>query len=137
MKRYISLMTVLLFCTLGSMAQTPSWVTKRPASDKEYVGIGMANVNEGDYMDIAKTNAYADIASQIATKVDSEAFMQTVDLDGKSSQLFEEKIKNSMAAWIEGVEIKESHTGNGKYYVYCTLDKELYNKMSKHAGKRP
>ena len=128
MKRYTSLILPLLFSTLCSMAQTPSWVTKRPASDKEYIGIGMAEVNDGDYMGIAKTNAYADIASQIATKVDSEAFMQTVDLDGKSRQLFEEKIKNSMVAWIEGVEIKESHTGNGKYYVYCTLDKKLYRK---------
>ena len=94
MKRYISLILAVMLCSLYTAAQTPSWVTKRPASDKEYIGIGMANVNEGDYMDIAKANAYADIASQIATKVDSEAFMQTVDLDGKSSQLFEEKIKN-------------------------------------------
>ncbi len=128
MKRYISLILAVMLCSLYTAAQTPSWVTKRPASDKEYIGIGMANVNEGDYMDIAKANAYADIASQIATKVDSEAFMQTVDLDGKSSQLFEEKIKNSMVAWIEGVEIKDSHRGNGKYYVYCTLDKKLYKK---------
>lgn len=128
MKRYILLILAVISCTVCSLAQTPYWVSNRPVSDKEYVGIGMAEINDGDYIGIAKTNAYADIASQIATKVDSEAFMQTVDLDGKSRQLFEEKIKNSMVAWIEGVEIKKSHTENGKYYVYCTLDKKLYKK---------
>lgn len=128
MKRYILFILVAISYTVISLAQTPSWVSKRPISDKEYIGIGMAETKIGDYIDIAKTNAYADIASQIATKVDSEAFMQTVDLDGKSRQLFEEKIKNSMVAWIEGVEIKESHTGDGKYYIYCTLDKKLYKK---------
>ena len=128
MKKHILALLSIIFCTAYGAAQTPSWVSKRPVSEKEYIGIGMAQTNEANYIDIAKTNAYADIASQIATKVDSESFMQTVDLDGKSRQLFEEKIKNSMTAWIEGVEIKESHTGNGRYYIYCTLDKKLYKK---------
>lgn len=128
MKRYISLFLTVMLCVAYSVAQTPLWVTKRPVSDKVYIGIGMSNLNDGDYIDVAKANAFADIASQIATKIDSKSVLQTVDLDGKSRQLFEEKIKNSMVAWIEGVEIKESYTGNGKYYVYCTLDKKLYKK---------
>ena len=135
MKKHILALLSIIFCTAYGAAQTPSWVSKRPVSEKEYIGIGMAQTNEANHIDIAKTNAYADIASQIATKVDSESFMQTVDLDGKSRQLFEEKIKNSMTAWIEGVEIKESHTGNGRYYIYCTLDKKLYKKNAEAKRK--
>ncbi|MBO7301660.1 MAG: LPP20 family lipoprotein [Bacteroidaceae bacterium] len=128
MKKVLLVLLSVVFCTTYTVAQTPSWVNKRPVSEKEYIGIGMANTSDSNYIEIAKTNAYADIASQIATKVDKEAFMQTVDLDGKSRELFEEKVKNSMTAWIEGIEIKDSHTGNGKYYVYCTLDKKEYKK---------
>lgn len=128
MKKVLLVLLSVVFCATYTVAQTPSWVNKRPVSEKEYIGIGMANTSDSNYIEIAKTNAYADIASQIATKVDKEAFMQTVDLDGKSRELFEEKVKNSMTAWIEGIEIKDSHTGNGKYYVYCTLDKKEYKK---------
>lgn len=135
MKKYISLLLSIMLCATYAVAQTPSWVTKRPVSESEYIGIGMATVNEGNHIEIAKTNAFADIASQIATKVDNEAFLHTVDLDGKSRQLFEEKIKNSMTAWIEGVEIKASHTAKGKYYVYCTLDKKLYKKNAEARRK--
>ena len=81
-------------------------------------------------MKVAAQNALSDIASQVATKVENESFLHTVDVDGKSRQLFEDKIISKMAAWIEGAELKDSYTDSDKYYVYYTLDKKLHKKNS-------
>lgn len=124
---------LVLFAMLGTiqcMAQAPVWVTQRPVSDNEYIGIGIAKLSDNDYMKVAAQNALSDIASQVATKVENESFLHTVDVDGKSRQLFEDKIISKMAAWIEGAELKDSYTDSDKYYVYYTLDKKLHKKNS-------
>lgn len=124
---------LVLFAMLGTiqcMAQAPAWVTRRPVSDNEYIGIGIAKLSDNDYMKVAAQNALSDIASQVATKVENESFLHTVDVDGKSRQLFEDKIISKMAAWIEGAELKDSYTDSDKYYVYYTLDKKLHKKNS-------
>ena len=127
-KLFLFIMVALTGAFYANAQKAPSWVSQRPISDKDYIGIGMASTSDDNYMDKAKQNALADIASQIATKVDAEAFIHTVDVDGKSRELFEEKITGTMSAWVEGIEIKDTYTGDGKHYVYCTLNKELYRK---------
>ena len=133
-KHFISSRALLVLCamlgTIQCMAQAPEWVTQRPVSDKEYIGIGIAKLSDNDYMKTAAQNALSDIASQVATKVENESFLHTVDVDGKSRQLFEDKIISKMAAWIEGAELKDSYTDSDKYYVYYTLDKKLHKKNS-------
>lgn len=109
-------------------AQAPSWVTQRPINDDVYTGIGVASTSAEDYVKTATQNALADIASQIATKVENQAFLHTVDVDGKSRQMFEDKIVSNMTAWIEGMELVDSYQSDDRYYVYYTLDKELYKK---------
>lgn len=115
---------------LSMAAQTPEWVTQRPISQKEYIGIGIAPLSGDDYIKVATQNALSDIATQVATKVENESFLHTVDVDGKSRQLFEEKIVNNMAAWIEGAELVDSYQSSDKYYVYYKLDKEVHKKNS-------
>ena len=51
MKKHILTLLSIIFCTAYSAAQTPSWVSKRPVSEKEYIGIGMAQTNEANYID--------------------------------------------------------------------------------------
>ena len=118
-------MFVALFATQAN-AQKPKWMKERPTSNKEYIGIGSASLDDADHIEVAKQNAFSDIASQIATRVDATAFMHTVDVDGKSKQLFEEKITNTMSAWVEGIEIVDTYKDNNRYYVYCTLNREAY-----------
>ena len=88
-KHFISSRALLVLCamlgTIQCMAQAPEWVTQRPVSDKEYIGIGIAKLSDNDYMKIAAQNALSDIASQVATKVENESFLNTVDVDGKST----------------------------------------------------
>ena len=112
------------------MAQTPAWVNAHPVSDEEYVGIGMASLAEADYQQKATQNALADIASQIAVKLENNSFLHTVDVDGKARQLFEDKIQSSLTAWLEGQELKDSYQSDKTYYVYYVLNKKEYAKRS-------
>ena len=80
--RVLSVLVAMLGA-IQCMAQAPAWVTQRPISDKEYIGIGIAGLSDDDYMKVAAQNALADIASQVATKVENESFLHTVDVDGK------------------------------------------------------
>lgn len=135
MKRYIFILISIIAGTMQLAAQVPYWLSQRPVSEKEYIGIGMAKISEDDYMNKAKQNAFSEIASQIATKVDSKAFMHTLDVDGKSRELFEEKITNTMSAWIEGIEMIDTYKDKENYYVYCSLDKKLYKKNAEARRK--
>ena len=113
-------------CAIELMAQAPKWVTTHPVSDKDYIGIGMASLADADYMKKATQNALADIASQIAIKLENNSFLHTVDVNGKARDMFEDKIQSSMAAWLEGQELKETYQSDDTYYVYYTLDKKVY-----------
>lgn len=107
-------------------AQAPAWVQTHPVSEEAYVGVGMAPLSEADYVRKATQNALADMATQIALKVDDQSFLHTVDVDGHSRQLFEDKIKNSLTAWIEGHELVDSYRSDRNYYVYYRLSKKNY-----------
>ena len=133
MKR-LSILFLLLCTLMGLHAQAPAWVTTHPVSDKEYVGIGMASMNDADYVQKATHNALADIAAQVAIKVEANSLLRTVDVDGHSREMFDEKIKGSLAGWIEGHELKDSYQSGDTYYVYYTLNKATYQK--KTAAKR-
>ena len=122
----------MLACAAVAFAQAPSWVKSRPVSDTKYIGIGMASVSDADYQKKATSNALVDIATQISVKVESSSFMQTVEVDDKDAKtLFEEKINESVAADIEGQELKGSYNDGKDYYVYFELDKKTYEKLMK------
>lgn len=128
MKR--SLLTAVLIAVAATLyGQTPSWVRSRPVSEAKYTGIGMCPVSENDFQRKAMTNAMLEIATQISVNVESSSFMQTVDVDGRSKSLFEEKVKESVAANIEGQELKDSYNDGTHYYVYYELDKKAYWKQ--------
>ena len=126
MKRMFLMLSCWMVCAMYMMAQTPAWVNSHPVSDKEYIGIGVASLSDADYIRKATQNALADISSQIAVKVENQSFLHVVDVDGKSRDMFEDKIKSSLAAWLEGQELKETYQSDKNYYVYYVLDKKLY-----------
>lgn len=126
MQKILSLFLFSVYTCFSTMSQVPDWVTSHPISDNEYIGIGMAQITDNDYMKKATQNALADMASQVAIKVENNSFLHTIDVDGKSRDMFEDKIKSSMAAWIEGHVLKDSYRTDNMYYVYYTLDKNVY-----------
>ena len=133
MQKVLSIILLSLFVSLNTNAQVPEWATTHPVSNDEYIGIGVAPLSDTDYIKKATQNALADISSQIAIKIENDSFLHLIDVDGKSRDMFEDKIKSSLAAWIEGQELKDSYKSNDKYYVYYTLNKQTY---AKNAEKR-
>ena len=112
----------------GLYAQEPQWVSRRPVAEGKYLGIGMAPLSDPDCRNKAVSNAMMDIASQISVSIEASSFMQTLDVDGRSKELFEEKVKSKMAANIQGQELKDSYQSATHYYVYYELDKKKYEK---------
>lgn len=122
-------MTLCLMVSLVNLyAKVPQWVTKRPADDTKYIGIGVAPVSDPDHRNIATTNALLDIANQISVNIQSSSFMQTLDVDGRSKELFEEKVKASVVADVSGHQLKGTYQSKTHYYVYYELDKKKYEK---------
>ena len=59
--------------------------------------------------------------------------MHTVDIDGKSRELFEDKIKSSVVSYLEGQKLVDSYQNDRNYYVYYSLDKATYEStIQKH-----
>lgn len=128
MFRYIFGLCLGVLAMTVAWGQVPAWVSSHPASSEAYVGIGMAPLSDADYMKKATQNALSDMLSQIARKVEVNSFLHTVDVDAKSREMFEEKVRGSMTAWIEGHELKDSYRSDRNYYVYYVLDKKVYEK---------
>ncbi len=135
MKKFVAIICMLA-CAAVAVAQTPSWVKSRPVSDTKYIGIGMASLSDADYQKKATTNALVDIATQIGVKLESTSFMQMVDVDGQAKTLFEQKVNESLAAHIEGQELKGSYNDGSFHYVYFELDKKKYEKLMKAKKER-
>ncbi len=127
MRKIIVSLIMLLGIVSAANAQ-PQWVLNRPVLNDAYVGIGSASLQDADYMQKATHDALADIAMQIAVKVENNSFLQRVDVDGKTREMLDDKISTSMLAWMEGHELKESSKANGKYYVYYILNKKVYER---------
>ncbi len=133
MKRLIITLSIILCGALATLAQAPQWVIDRPISSTEYIGIGYAPLSDPDHQQVATQLALADIASQIALKVESNSLFQKIDLDGKSHEILEEQILNSAQTWIEGHQLVDSYQSTDTYYVYYSLNKSVY---AKNAEKR-
>ena len=101
MRKFIITLNLWLLGCISMLAQQPAWVTSHPTDDNSYIGIGFAPLKDPDYIKKATQNALNDIALQIATRIESNSFMHTVDIDGKSRELFEDKIKSSVGQLSE------------------------------------
>lgn len=127
MKRTLLLMLSLLVISgYAKDDEVPSWVTNRPISTTHYIGIGRASVTDDDYQNKAMHNALSEIASQIYVNVEGSSFMRTVDVDGHSKELFEEKVTESVAAMLEGQKLVATYQSPTTYFVYYELDRNAY-----------
>lgn len=135
MRKAITSLIFLIAGMTAVCAQEPDWVRQHPVSDTDYIGVGRASLDDPDHVRKATQEALADIASQIAVKIESSSFLHQVDVDGRAREMFEDKISGSMTAWFEGQEMADSYSGNGNYYVCYTLDKRLYAEKAEQKRK--
>ena len=65
---FILVISWFCFPLSGQQTNRPDWVKQHPVSGLSYIGIGMAEISEGDYQQKAKQNAREDNASFMFTE---------------------------------------------------------------------
>ena len=143
-RRYSSILIVLIFSLFGckskqetSTSETvspykpaPTWVTQRPKSLSNYIGIGMAEKSSnGSYTMEAKKNALYDLSSEIKVKISSNSVLYTVQNDNKFNESFNSLITMSNSEQVEGYEIVDSYENEKQYWVYYSLSREKYEEQ--------
>lgn len=129
MIRQILTIATLIVAWCPAMAQRPDWVVSHPVSDTHYVGVGSALVSDPDHVHLATQRALADIAAQVATHVEANSFLHTIDNDGLSRELFEERVHNSITGYLEGQKLDASYSDGKTYYVKYSLERKAYARL--------
>lgn len=131
----LSVMSLLAGCKGGRELQRtppPPWVLERPVSGMFYIGIGSAQkVGEpGAALQAAKERAAADLASEIAVRVESASLLESADLNGAVSEHFTSSIKSHAEERITGFEVVDVWEDEETIHVHYRLNK------AKHAAER-
>lgn len=122
----ICLLLSIATCPLWAQG-IPGWVTGRPVSGLNFVGIGMAQKAESNYVELAKQRALADLVSGIKVEVAGNSLLHTLD-DGKAVQtVFSETIRTSVKEQVERIRLVDSWQSDSEYWVYYELNKFDYD----------
>jgi len=123
-------MLVMIGCATSSKApkleNIPSWIQTRPNQAGYYIGIASARKTKPDYMQTAKQNALADLASDISVVISSQSVINTIQLQNNFSEDFISTIRAEVQKEIEDYEIVDTWEDAQNYWVYCRLSKETY-----------
>jgi len=109
------------------IAQVPDWVSNRPISSTDYIGISSASKNTSSYQKIAKRNALDDLLSEIRVTIQSVSILNQIDKNGTFKEEFESTIKSSVADEIENLEfnpmvlIAKPKSWNGTCFFKCVI----------------
>ncbi|HOZ15636.1 MAG TPA: LPP20 family lipoprotein [Tenuifilaceae bacterium] len=116
----------------ADMPISPSWVQARPASQMYYVGIGSARkTNDANgYMQTAKQNALADLASDISINISSNSVLSAFESQQRFFEDYSSTIKADAQKELEGYEVVETWEDASTYWIYFRLLKETYRKIT-------
>ena len=109
----------------SSASAPPPWVAERPLSPSHYIGIGSAAFHEGQEaaMETAKKRAAADLASEIAVKVESASLLESAETNGQVSEEFSSSISSRAEERITGFEVMDVWSDKERVHVYYRLNK--------------
>ncbi|NNC82273.1 MAG: LPP20 family lipoprotein [Flavobacteriales bacterium] len=113
------------------MIDAPFWVTDRPISSFEYIGIGKASKRGApeEYQAIARRNALNDMATEIDVTVTSNSLLHTLERNDMLTESFSESIITRSNLRLEGFEVTDDYQNEEYYWVYYRLDKQLYEQI--------
>jgi len=109
----------------------PAWAKSRPVSKDHYIGIGMASTSQDDYMQIAKSNALADLVSEISVTISGNSVLHQLEDKEGFREEFESYTRTSIKDQLEGYKLIDSYTGNGNHWVYYRLSIEKYRRLKR------
>ena len=133
---------LLAGCSGGRHAKRtppPEWVNQRPISRTHYIGIGSA-VNSpipGEALRMAKERAAADLAGEIAVRVESASLLESEERNGQIREDFNSTISSRSEERIAGFEVMGVYEGETGTHVFYRLDKARHARPGKPDAKPP
>ncbi len=128
---FVTLLLIIWGCSGSKKIQQnllPAWIKQRPTSDEYYVGIGSAKKSATDYMQSAKQNALADLASDISVFISSRSVIEAFQLQQKFAESFASTIQAETQKQLDGYELVDTYDDGQNYWVYYRLSKNDYQR---------
>jgi hypothetical protein len=106
----------------------PAWVDQRPISESHYIGIGSAlkTMDASEATKTAKERAAADLAAEIAVRVESTSLLESAEANGSVSEHFSSSISSRAEERISGFEVVDAWEDEKRVHVYYRLNKALH-----------
>lgn len=136
MKRLFIFLQFLLVFMYAFSQDRPSWVKQHPMEGLSYTGIGMAKLSEEQYMKKAKDRALVDLASGIEVSVSSNSLLNVVESDGEISESFSQSSSFAVNVDLSMVKVVDSWHGDGEYWVYCELNRFIYEEYIENCKRK-
>ncbi len=114
----------------------PRWVKERPSSEDYYIGIGMADKDQDNYIRIAKNNALSDMISEISVNISSNSVLRQFEDQTGFREEFESITRMSMKDELEGYEMVDSYNGKDNYWIYYRLSIDKYERIKREKLER-
>lgn len=113
--------------------QRPSWVTARPVSGQDYIGIGVASkiTNPLDFQRVAKKNALEDLAGEISVVLDANSMLYQLDRGSNFTEEYSSTIKVSTREKLEGFDIVDSWENESEFWILYRLDKAKHEQIQR------
>lgn len=133
---------IICFLILGSTFDSyskrkPKWITERPINKEYYIGIGKADKESNDdYIQTAKSNALADMISEISVKISSNSILNQVEDATGLRERYEATIQLSVKDDISDYEIVDTWENKKEYWVYYRLSKADYQRKKRERLER-
>lgn len=105
---------------------TPAWVKAKPIDNDYYIGISSALVTENNFQQVARDKALGDLIGEINIEIESTSLLNQQDINSVYSESFNQDIKSTAIAQLEGHELVDSYNDGERYWVYYRLNKKEY-----------
>jgi hypothetical protein len=120
---------ILFSCvSTKNLQPKPDWLTSRPMSTTNYIGIGSAPITAdvNDYQQIAKKNALNDLAGEISIHISNASFLNKLAVNDVFNETFDSRTQTTINENLEGYTLIGTFEDKTNYWVYYSLSKSTY-----------
>ena len=125
--RKIIFLLIAVLTPLLLNARTPEWVSSMPQNSLYFWGIGVCDLSNPNYKEVAEKDALEQIVQQISVKVESKSFLSMEETDYEVHESYKQKMQASSQVYLENLQIFDTYQDKKTYYVCYRLSKDEYN----------
>lgn len=108
-------------------ARTPEWLNGMPKNSMYYWGIGISELSNVNYKDVAKHAALEEITQQISIMIENNSFLSIQETNLDVQEDFQQYVRTSSQVYLEDLQIFDFYQDKKNYYVCYRLDKGEYS----------